>query len=105
MFAASLDRAELLLLIRCERPGQAHQKRAGEADDGVERRAEFVAHTGQEAILGEAGPLELRVLVSKHLVETLAFGDIADRSADQRAFFGFERAETDLDGKFLAALM
>ena len=43
---------QLLLLLGGERAGQPHQQRAGEADDGVERRAQLMAHAGQEPVLG-----------------------------------------------------
>ena len=35
--------------------GMAHRTQLREADDGVERRADFVAHAGQEVALGAAG--------------------------------------------------
>src|SRR5258707_1287129 len=34
-----------------------------------------------------------------------AFADIADRTGDERAPLGFERAQADLDGKFAAVLI
>ena len=42
------DHAHLLGLLEIERPRQPLQQDTGEADDGVERRAQFMAHGGQK---------------------------------------------------------
>ena len=52
------------------------------ADDGVERRAQFVAHSGQEAAFGGVGALRLGVRVQKRLLVAFALGDIAQHRND-----------------------
>src|SRR5689334_816888 len=52
---AGLDGLELLLLFGIHRSGQFHQQSTGESDDGVQGRAQLVAHAGQEAVFGETG--------------------------------------------------
>ena len=55
MLPAVSDHAELLGLLRVQRPGQPLQQEAGEADDRVERRAQLVGHGGQEGGLQAVG--------------------------------------------------
>ena len=52
------------------------------ADDGVERRAQFVAHGGEEAALGGIGALSLRARVLERLLLPLAFGHVAQHRDD-----------------------
>ena len=77
MPGAGLDGPKLLLLVAVERPGQLHQQRAGEADDRVERRAQLVAHAGEEAVLGLVGALQLDVGLLQPVLEALPFRDVA----------------------------
>src|SRR6202008_5116110 len=102
VLAARLYRLQLLLLVGVERPRQLHQQRAGEADDRVERRAQLVAHGGEEAILRQVGALELEVLLLQRALEALALADVADRARDERALLGLERAQADLDRELVA---
>src|SRR5208283_3375974 len=56
----------------------------GEAEDGIERRAELMAHAGKEGRFRQVGffrrgpgSLQLDVLLLERLVETLALADVA----------------------------
>ena len=79
VLGARLDAAELLLLVAGEGPRQLHQERAGEADDGVERRAQFVAHAGQEPVLGQVRVLHLDAPFLEGLFEPLERRHVAGR--------------------------
>ena len=46
----ALNDPQLIRLIVVQRPCQFHEQRAGEADDGVERRSELVTYAGHELI-------------------------------------------------------
>ena len=54
----------------------------GEADDGIERRAQFVAHGGEEAAFGVIGALRFGMRVELRLLQALAFGDVAQHRDD-----------------------
>ena len=70
ILAARADVAAILLvLLRAERAEDAALHHLGEADDGVERRAQLVAHVGEELGLGAVGALGLRLLVEVALGE------------------------------------
>ena len=89
--------------------GVEHQRRFlhqhfGEADDGIERRAQFVAHGGEEAALRGIGALGLGARVLERLLLLLALGDVAqhrdDFAAVRVAGIGaglFERPAAHLD--------
>ena len=94
----------MLLLVRQQWTGQLHEQRAGEADDGVQRRAQFMAHRGQKAIFrltragqGLIGIRQLDVLLLQGPLEAFPFGDVADRAAHQHTVFGFDGAVADFD--------
>ena len=53
-----------------------------EADDGVERRAQLVAHGREEAALGLVGPLGLGARVLERCFLFLALGDVAHHRHD-----------------------
>src|SRR5258706_14959565 len=59
---ARLDGFQLPLLRGIQGARQLHEERPGEADDGVQRRAQLVAHAREKAVLGEIGVLPLEVL-------------------------------------------
>ena len=61
MSAAVEDIAEILLLFGVELTEEAFEKDLGEADDGVERRAELVGHAGKKLGFVAVGGLELMV--------------------------------------------
>ena len=65
-----------------ERQHRLLHQHLGEADDGVERRAQFVAHSGQEPAFGGVGALRLGVRVQKRLLVAFALGDIAQHRND-----------------------
>ena len=54
----------------------------GEADDGVQRRAQFVAHGGEEAGLGGIGLLGGGARQFERLLLHLAVGDVAHHGDD-----------------------
>src|ERR1700740_338545 len=72
-----LDCSELLFLIRVERPRQLHQQRAGEAEYGVEGRAQLMAHVGEKYGLQPAR-LFGHVAIAQRLLRALALRDVAD---------------------------
>ena len=51
----------MAFLIGRQWTGKPHQQRAGEAEDGVQRRSQLVAHRRQEAVFGLDGALQLLV--------------------------------------------
>ena len=89
--------------------GVEHQRRfllqhLGEADDGIERRAQFVAHGGEEAAFRRIGALGLGAGVFERLLLLLAPGDVAQHrdhfAAIRLAGIGaglFERPAAHLD--------
>ena len=62
VLAAAVDVFHVLLLLGAQRPGEAVFHDLGETDDRVERRAQLVAHVGEELALHAVGPLQLGVL-------------------------------------------
>ena len=54
--------AEIFVLLRVERPVELLLQEFGEADDRVERRAQFVAHIRQELALHLIGAFEIAIL-------------------------------------------
>ena len=103
MPAAVLHGVQLAFLIVVERSRKPHQQRAGESDDRVEWRAQFVAHAGEEVVLGPAGLLELDVLLAQLLLDALAVGDVADGGGDDDALSAVDRRQRDL-GRELGAV-
>src|SRR6266850_622299 len=93
---AGLNSAELLVLIRVQRPGQLHEQRPGEADDRIERRAQLMAHGGEKAVLRLHRSLEILVLLLQRFLDPFALGDNSNRTRYQRPVLRLERAETDL---------
>src|SRR5439155_772924 len=79
------------------------QQRAGESDDRVEWRAQFVANAGEEVVLGPAGLLELDVLLAQLLLDALAVSDVADGGGDDDALSAVDRRQRDL-GRELGAV-
>ena len=71
----------------------------GKAEDGVERRAQFVRHAGEKAVLGLAGPLQFDFLFVERAFDALALRDVADGRRHQHAFLRFQRRQADFDGK------
>ena len=49
----------------------------GEADDGIERRAQFMTHRGEEAALGLIGARGLGMRIDLRLLQSLVLGDVA----------------------------
>ena len=81
----------------------------GEADDGVERRAQLVAHGGEEAALGGIGALGLLARAFERLLLRLALGHVADHRDHLALAFGsrlglIERAAAHLDPDELRGL-
>ena len=62
----SPDAAEILDLLRCDGSAQPELEQLGEAADGVERRAQLVAHHREELRLRGVRALELRIPLGEH---------------------------------------
>ena len=104
MARARLNDAQLLLLLARDRAGQFHQQRSRKADDGVERRTQFVAHACEEAVLREVGVFQGEIFLAQLLFETLARRDVADGARDHRLRAVLDRAEADLYRKLRTVL-
>ena len=68
-------------------PGVEHQpgfllQHVRETDDGVERRAQFVAHGGEKTALGGIGALGLGARVLERLLLKLTLGHVAQNGDD-----------------------
>ena len=57
MLAALANETDIFGLPRLERPGNPVLQHLGEAEDRIERRAQFVAHIGEELRFGDVGGL------------------------------------------------
>ncbi len=68
---------EALLLVR----QRGVEQEFGHAEDAVHRRADLVAHVGQEARLGDAGGLGHFLGLGQRLLDPLAAGDVAADAA------------------------
>ena len=79
VLAAAEDVADEPALLIGQRAHEAVPQHLGEADDGVERRAELVGHVGQELGLHPARVFELDVLLLQCLLETLQLGHVPRR--------------------------
>ena len=62
---------------RCSAVEFGVQHQLGHADDAVHRRADFVAHVGQEFALGPVGLLGRFLGLMQGFLGMLAFGDVA----------------------------
>ncbi len=119
--AGVVDLVEALDLFR-RRAASAQQ--VVEADDGVDRRADFVAHVGQEAALGETRRLgllarvrqffgaaddqlfEMVAMAVELLADTLLFGDVVlDRDVVRDASVGLAQRRDDGELDILAAVL
>ena len=83
MLAGIVDQLRIFLAPR----GIDHQHvflrdHLGEADDGVERRAQFVAHGGKEAALGGVGLFGGGARQIERLFLDLSIGDVAHHGDD-----------------------
>ena len=99
MLAGIVDQLRVFLAAR----GIDHQHvflhdHLGETDDGVERRAQFVAHGGEEAGLGRIRLLGGGARQFERLLLELAVGDVAHHGDDLGLGRGLlERPATHLD--------
>ena len=74
----------MLIILGGRRRRRTRLHQLGEAEDGIERGAQLMAHAGQEIRFGEVGffrhgpgTLQLDVLFLQHLIQAFAFGDVA----------------------------
>ncbi|MGY4235484.1 hypothetical protein ACVIIW_004431 [Bradyrhizobium sp. USDA 4449] len=84
---ALISSAYSLRVARGEHQGLLLRDHVGEADDGVERRAQLVAHRGEEARLGGIGGFRRAARLVERLLRELAIRDIAHHGDD----FGLAR--------------
>ena len=63
VLAGGVDIPEVLVLLGVQLPEHPLEQHLGEADDGVQGRAQLVGHVGQELGLVAAGGFELLALV------------------------------------------
>ena len=83
MAAALVDEARIFQIARAAH-GSEHLVRHhfGETDDGVERRAQLMAHIGEEAGFGAVGLFRRIAGIDQGAFMRLAFGDIARHRDD-----------------------
>src|SRR5579863_5148527 len=86
-----LDIFKLLLVV--DRPEQLARNGLGEADDRIERRAQLVAHVGEEIAFGAIGEFGLGEGLRHLLFAGLALGDVRIERDDRAVGHG---APTDL---------
>ncbi len=78
MLAALADQSRIILAFRgIEREIGLVRQHLGEADDGVQRRAQLVAHGGEEAALGVVGALGLGARALQRMLVVLAARNVA----------------------------
>ena len=75
------------------------QGQLGHAEDAVHRRADLVAHVGQELALGPVGGLGRLLGLLQLLLGPLAVGDVVADADDQSVGQAPHRAEGDVDGE------
>src|SRR5437868_1746330 len=93
MPAALADVAAVLdVFLLADRPEQLTGNDFGEADDGVERRSELVAHMGEEAALGGAGGLSQHLRLPIVLLAILDRGEVAQEQ-EETAILGIASAD------------
>jgi hypothetical protein len=68
-------------------------------NDPVERRAQFVAHRGEEIALGLAGGLGGARRLFQRLLDRLALGDVLHRTDEELTTAGFAFADRNLQGE------
>ena len=91
----------------CGLAGQVgFQRKAGHVENRIHRRANLVAHVGEEHRLGFRRLLRLDLGELQRPLLFLALGDVADRHGDLSAFgaAGRQRTQSDLDRKLRAVL-
>ena len=83
MIARLVDQPRIFQIARsAERAEHLVRHHFGEADDGVERRAQFVAHIGEEARLGAVGLFGEIARLDQFALVGLALGDVAGDGDD-----------------------
>ena len=85
VFAAAVDDFQLLLLLAAQALIVSHQP--GEAQNGVERRPQFVAHVGQEGALGSVGRFGGFLGLLQFTFRLLAISDVANDAQIVRSPF------------------
>ena len=78
------------------------EQQAGHADDGVHRRADLVAHVGQEGALGPVGGLGGLLGLGQRGLVSHALGDVGDAGAHVVVAGGGHADQADLAGDVLA---
>ena len=94
---AGADGVELLVLVGRQGAGQFHQQRAGEADDGVQWRAQFVRHVGDEGRLHAARLGQFQVFQGDFAVDGFQFGRMVRQAHVQFDHLAFARLQFAID--------
>ena len=95
----ALDEGQVFPLFVVERGVEGE---VGHAEDGVHRRADLVAHVGQEVALGAAVGLRGFLGFAHQGLGVLAVADVAQVGGDHPVAAGAAGGEGDLDGEFAA---
>ena len=79
MLAAGENVADVFVLVIAHLTNQTILERLGKSDDGVQRRAQFMRHGGQELRLHSAGMLQFDIFLLQGALKALALSHIAGR--------------------------
>src|SRR5713226_4801986 len=100
MFPAGMYVSDVALLAIIQRAVTLIGEQVRKTENGVQRRAQLVAHRGEKLILELASALRFFLGVHEELLCPFAFCDIPNGAGHQNALFGMQRAQTDLDREF-----
>jgi hypothetical protein len=109
LMMVSRDSAEDLTICRysrCSSSSVGVQRQIRHADDAVHRRADFVAHVGEEVALGPAGGLGRVARQDQALLPSNAVGQVdhgADQAADAAVGAGQAKPPPSSSGTMVAA--
>ena len=81
VLAALVDEAGIFFLSRLKRSGDPALEHLGEAEDGIQRRAQLVAHIGEKLRLGQVGGLGRGFGLAQAALGENFFGDVTGRPA------------------------
>ena len=103
MVAGIVDQAGVFISsLEVERESRFLHQHPGKADNGVQRRPQFVTHGSEEAALGGVGSLGFGARLPERFFLAFSFGHVAQHGDDfaaimARGFDLFKRPATHLD--------